>query len=44
MKKRHTKGAEQHISKVLKEHRMNKISKEHQINEGQKVHFHKAVY
>lgn len=42
MKKRDTKGAEQLISKVPKEHRMNKISKEHHTNEGQKVHFQKS--
>lgn len=42
MKKRDTKGAEQHISKVPKEHRMNKISKEHHTNKGQKVHFQKS--
>lgn len=41
-KKIYTKGAEQHIIKVPKEHFMNKISKEHYTNEGQKVHFQKS--
>lgn len=44
MKKRDTKGSEQHISKVPKEHRMNEISKEHHTNEGQKVYFQNLLY